>query len=119
MSDVMILTMTKYHENLSRDSALSLLFMVKFFSSSVTKMILKLPNETFLRITRYCFCFVLFLFFIAKYCFRALLVYGLFPTPQPPFLVSLTRDVASSNRFFKRSSLRRRHYGQILYEIDA
>ena len=49
----MILTMTKYHENLLRDSPLSLLFIVKFFSSLETMMALKIPNETFLRITRY------------------------------------------------------------------
>ena len=49
----MILTMTKYHENLLRDSPLSLLFIVKIFSSLETKMVLKTPNETFLRITRY------------------------------------------------------------------
>ena len=49
----MILTMTKYHENLLRDSPLSLLFIVKMFSSLETKMVLKTPNETFLRITRY------------------------------------------------------------------
>ena len=50
---LMILTITKYHENLLRESTLSLLFMVKFFSSLETKMIPKKPNETFLRITRY------------------------------------------------------------------
>ena len=49
----MILTMTKYHDNLLIDSTLSLLFIVKFFSSLETKMILKLANQTFLRITRY------------------------------------------------------------------
>ena len=49
----MILTVTKYHENLLRDSPLSLLFTVKLLSSLETKMILKIPNETFLRITRY------------------------------------------------------------------
>ena len=49
----MILTMTKYHENLLRDSPLSLLFIVKIFSSLETKMVLKIPNETFLRITQY------------------------------------------------------------------
>ena len=48
----MSLTMTKYHENLLSDSPLSLLFIVKLFSSLETKMILKAPNETFLRITR-------------------------------------------------------------------
>ena len=47
--------MTKHHENLLRDSPLSLLFMVKFFSSLETKMSLKIPNETFLRITLYHF----------------------------------------------------------------
>ena len=50
---LMILTMAKYHENLHRDSTLSLLSMVKFFSSLETKMIQKIPNETLLRITRY------------------------------------------------------------------
>merc|ERR1711989_110701 len=50
---LMILTLTKYHENLFRDSPLSLLFMVKFLSSLETKMVLKIPNKTFLRITRY------------------------------------------------------------------
>ena len=49
----MILTRAKYHENLLKDSPLSLLSVVKFFSSLETKMILKTPNETFLRITRY------------------------------------------------------------------
>ena len=49
----MILTMTKYHENLLRDSPLSLLSVVKFLSSLETKKVLKIPNETFLRITRY------------------------------------------------------------------
>ena len=50
---LMILTTTKYHENLLRDSLLYLLFMVKFFSSLETKMVLKISNKTFLRITRY------------------------------------------------------------------
>jgi len=50
---LMILTMTIYHENLPRDSFLSLLFIVKFFSSLQTKMILKKTNENLLRITRY------------------------------------------------------------------
>ena len=49
----MILTMAKYHENLLRDSPLPLLSMVNFLSSFETKMILKIPTETFLRITRY------------------------------------------------------------------
>ena len=40
---LMILTMTKYHENL--------LSTVKFVSSLDPKMILKIPNETFLRNT--------------------------------------------------------------------
>ena len=43
----MILTMTRYHENLFRDSPLY------FLSSLKTIMILKIPNETILRITRY------------------------------------------------------------------
>ena len=45
--------MAKYHENLLRDSTLSLLFIVKIFTSLETKMILKMSYETFLRITRY------------------------------------------------------------------
>ena len=49
----MILTMTEKHENLLRDSPLSLLSTVKFFSSLETEMVLKMPNETFLKITRY------------------------------------------------------------------
>ena len=49
----MILAMAKYHENLLKDSASSLLFIVKFFFSLKIKMISKTPNETFLRITRY------------------------------------------------------------------
>ena len=49
----MILMMAKYHENLLIHRTLSLLFIVKFFSSLETKMILKIPNKTFLRITRY------------------------------------------------------------------
>ena len=49
----MILTMTKYHENLLREGTLSLLSLVKLFSFLETKMIIKSPNETFLRITRY------------------------------------------------------------------
>ena len=50
---LMILTMAIYHENLLKDSLISLFFMVKLFSLLETKMILKMPNETFLRITRY------------------------------------------------------------------
>ena len=49
----MFLTMAKYQENLLKDSTLSLLFIVKFYSSLKTKMMLKTPNETFLKITRY------------------------------------------------------------------
>ena len=49
----MILTMAKYHENLVRDSPLSLLSIIKILSPLETKMIVKVPNETFLRITRY------------------------------------------------------------------
>ena len=49
----MILTMAKYHENLSRDSPLPLLVIVKLFPSLETKMILKMPIKTFLRITQY------------------------------------------------------------------
>ena len=49
----MILTIAKYDENLLKDSTLSLLFIVKFFSPLETLMILKTPNETFLRITWY------------------------------------------------------------------
>ena len=50
---LMILTTTKCHENLLRDSTLSLLSIVIFVSSWETTMILKIPNETFLRFTRY------------------------------------------------------------------
>ena len=49
----MILTTTKHHENLLRDSPLSLLSIVEFFSSSEIKMIQKIPNKTFSRFTRY------------------------------------------------------------------
>ena len=57
----MILTMAKYHENLLKDSTLFLLFMVQFFSPLETKIILKRPNETFLRITRYLYQIFIFL----------------------------------------------------------
>ena len=50
---LMILTMAKYHKSLLKDSTLSLLCIVKFFSSLETKMIQKRPNETFLRDTLY------------------------------------------------------------------
>ena len=50
---LMILIMAKYHENLLIDSPLTLLSMVKFFISLETKVVLKMPNETFLRINRY------------------------------------------------------------------
>ena len=50
---LMILIMTKYDENLLKDSPLSLLSLVIFFSFLKIKMIAKLPSETFLRITRY------------------------------------------------------------------
>ena len=49
----MILTMAKYHENLSRDSALSMLSIAKYFFSLKNKTILEIPIETFLKITRY------------------------------------------------------------------
>ena len=49
----MISTIAKYHENLLKDSTLSLRFTVKISSSLEAKMILKKPNETFLRITLY------------------------------------------------------------------
>jgi len=49
----MILTIAKYHENLLKDSLLSLLFIAKFFSPLETQKILKTPNRTFLKITRY------------------------------------------------------------------
>ena len=48
---LMILTMTKYPENWLRDSTLSFLSIVECFSP--LEMILKIPNESFLRITRY------------------------------------------------------------------
>ena len=50
---LMILTMTNYQKNLLRDNPLSLLFIVKFFSSLETKIVVKIPNETFLKITQY------------------------------------------------------------------
>ena len=50
---LMILTMAKCHENLLKESILSLLFIVKFFFPSETKIILKMPNNPFLRIFRY------------------------------------------------------------------
>ena len=50
---LMILTMTKYPENWLRDSTLSFLSIVECFSPLESKMILKIPNESFLRITRY------------------------------------------------------------------
>ena len=50
---LMILTMTKYLENLLRDRTLSLLSTVNFFSFLLNNMILRIQNETFLRITRY------------------------------------------------------------------
>jgi len=59
---LMILTMTKYHEYLLRDSPLPSLSIVIFFTSLETKMIQKILNETFLRITRY--------LFISLYCFN-------------------------------------------------
>ena len=49
----MILTSTKYHGNLLKDSSWSLLSLVKIFTSLETKKILKIPNRTFLKITRY------------------------------------------------------------------
>jgi len=45
--------MTKYHENWLRGSTLSSLSVVECFSPLESKMILKIPNESFLRITRY------------------------------------------------------------------
>ena len=49
---LMIFTTTKFHENLLRVSALSLLFISKFFSSLETKTLVEIPNETFLRNTQ-------------------------------------------------------------------
>ena len=49
----MILTWTKYHGNLLKDSSWSMLSLVKFFTSLETEKILKIPNGTFLKITRY------------------------------------------------------------------
>ena len=49
----MILIMTKYHKNSLRDKPLSLIFIVKSLSSLKTKKVLKIPNGTFLKITRY------------------------------------------------------------------
>ena len=45
--------MAKHRVNLPRDSPLSLLSMVEFSSPLETNMILRITNETFLRITRY------------------------------------------------------------------
>ena len=50
---LMILTIAQCHENLLKDRALCLLLIVKFFSPQEASMILKTPNETFLKITRY------------------------------------------------------------------
>ena len=41
---LIILTMVKYHENLSRNSALSMFSMAKYFSSLKTKIILEIKN---------------------------------------------------------------------------
>ena len=49
----MIVTMTKYHENMLKDSPLTLLSVVISFTFLETKKVLKIPNETFLKITRY------------------------------------------------------------------
>ena len=49
----MILMMTKYDENLLCDNTLSLLSIVKIFSSLETKMIQQVPNKNVLRITQY------------------------------------------------------------------
>ena len=49
----MILTSTKYHGNLLKDSSWSLLSLVIFFTALETKKVLKIQNRTFLKITRY------------------------------------------------------------------
>ena len=53
--------LTEYHGNLLRDSPLSLLSIVKLFSSLETKKVLKIPNETFLKITLYLYQIFVFL----------------------------------------------------------
>ena len=65
---LMILTMTKCHENSLEDSPLSLLSLVKSFSFLETNRVLKLPNETFLRITR---CLLSYEYISSFYIFRA------------------------------------------------
>ena len=59
--------MAKYHENLLKDSTLSLLFIVKLFSSLEKKKTLKMPNETFLKITRYFFLMSSFLLLLLQF----------------------------------------------------
>ena len=64
----MMLTMTENHENLLRESTMSLLSLVKFFSCLETKITLKIPNETLLRITWYhVFLFSGQLYFFSHY----------------------------------------------------
>ena len=57
---LMILTMTKHHDNLLRDSTLCLLFIVIFFFFLWNQDDYKIPNETLLRITRYIVIKVIF-----------------------------------------------------------
>merc|ERR1711989_126446 len=78
---LMILTMTKYHENLLSDSPLSLLFIAKFFSSLETKMVLKTLNKTFLRIT---------LYFCLRYCCSAFFLNTPYMTDGPFYRVAST-----------------------------
>ena len=77
--------MTKYHENLLKVSPLYLLSMVKFLSSLETKIVLKVPNETFLRITRY--------IFPHPYFFYLHLLYS--PTSSLAFFSLLFSSIAS------------------------
>ena len=54
---LMVLTMTKYRENLLRDRSTVSLSIVNHFSSLETRMILKIPYETFLWFTQYYYGF--------------------------------------------------------------
>ena len=84
--------MSKYHENLLRDYTLSLHFIVKFFTSFEITMVLKMSNQTFLRITRYfspLFSFsVQLLSFHLAYLLLALLSMIGFPSVIRHFLLS-------------------------------
>jgi len=55
-----VLTMTKYLENLLRDSTLPFISFAKKFLSQAVLMILKIPNKTFFWFTRYKVVYVMF-----------------------------------------------------------